>query len=233
MKKMFQGAIEGYLDCGLKCSYIDETTGARCFNTKDGHAKGHQAEDGSLLEAGDYEGGAFDSANFQDLMTKHITEFLQKLKQAEDDQKLVTARQVHRINIRQSSSLASSTLLKVSGSRTCFGCLFEAPEYRLPCDHFICEHCLRIFDQSTEENSYPSLVIHRDCFLCGDKNPAHWPFELRMRPPLGGLRVLSLDGGGVRGIIELVILKRLLSIIGLSMRTCNYFDLIVGTSAGK
>lgn len=69
--------------------------------------------------------------------------------------------------------------------------------------------------------------------MCAENNPSHWPFELRMKPPLGGLRILSLDGGGVRGIVELITLRRLLSATGLSLNICDLFDLIVGTSAGK
>ena len=45
-----------------------------------------------------------------------------------------------------------------------------------------------------------------------------------------GLRILSLDGGGVKGIIGVRLLARLEEELGLPLwRT---FDLIVGTSAG-
>ena len=58
------------------------------------------------------------------------------------------------------------------------------------------------------------------------------------------LRILSLDGGGVRGISSLYILKELMAQIArehraenpgaseLSPRPCDYFDLICGTSTG-
>ena len=57
-------------------------------------------------------------------------------------------------------------------------------------------------------------------------------------------RILSLDGGGVRGISSLYILKELMAKIArdhradnpgapdLSPRPCQYFDLICGTSTG-
>ncbi|KAF3272372.1 hypothetical protein TWF970_010094 [Orbilia oligospora] len=44
--------------------------------------------------------------------------------------------------------------------------------------------------------------------------------------------VLSLDGGGVRGIVELVILERLEDLIGLGLPIGTFFDLIIGTSTG-
>ena len=58
------------------------------------------------------------------------------------------------------------------------------------------------------------------------------------------VRILSLDGGGVRGISSLYILKELMAQIArehreenpdvpeLSPRPCEYFDLICGTSTG-
>jgi patatin-like phospholipase/acyl hydrolase len=51
-------------------------------------------------------------------------------------------------------------------------------------------------------------------------------------------RVLSLDGGGVRGLSSLLILKEIMAEIGRSAETqrdplpCEYFDLIGGTSTG-
>ena len=233
MKKMFLGAIEGYLDSGLACSFTDSETGVRCVNTKNGHAKGHQAANGTLFAAGEYEGGSFDSTHFQDLMMETIGQFLLQLKVVQDDERFETARQFHRDRIPRSSSWVSSVTSKLSGSKTCFGCLFRAPQYRLPCDHFLCDHCLRILDQSTEADAYPSLVIHRECYLCSANHASHWPLELRTRPGLGGVRILSLDGGGVRGVVELITLKRVLSATGLSLQVSDYFDLIVGTSAGE
>jgi hypothetical protein len=230
---MFQAAITGYLDTGLSCSYVDAVSGVRCINTKDGHAKGHQSKNGQLLADGEYQSGAFDSTDFQNRMKKAITDFLQQLDKCEEEQKGPIAKKIHRETINQQNSFSLSKLSKASSERTCFGCLFEAPEYKLPCGHFLCGYCISLFDQSTEEESYPSLVVHNECFLCSDNNPSFWPFRLGIRPPLSGVRVLSLDGGGVRGIIGLEIIKRLQKSVGLSIRPSAYFDLIVGTSAGK
>ncbi len=48
------------------------------------------------------------------------------------------------------------------------------------------------------------------------------------------LRLLSLDGGGVRGLSSLSILKKLMEIIdpGSPPKPCEYFDMIGGTSPG-
>jgi patatin-like phospholipase/acyl hydrolase len=49
-----------------------------------------------------------------------------------------------------------------------------------------------------------------------------------------GLRLLSLDGGGVRGISSLMILQRLMEAIDPKdpPKPCDCFDLIGGTSTG-
>ncbi|KAG9077252.1 hypothetical protein FS749_010876, partial [Ceratobasidium sp. UAMH 11750] len=50
--------------------------------------------------------------------------------------------------------------------------------------------------------------------------------------PLRPLRLLSLDGGGVRGVSSLRILKAIMDRISPGARPCEYFDLIAGTSTG-
>ena len=48
------------------------------------------------------------------------------------------------------------------------------------------------------------------------------------------LRLLALDGGGVRGLSSLMILERLMQIIDPDSppKPCDYFDMIGGTSTG-
>ncbi|KAK3935444.1 acyl transferase/acyl hydrolase/lysophospholipase [Diplogelasinospora grovesii] len=52
--------------------------------------------------------------------------------------------------------------------------------------------------------------------------------------PGSGLRVLALDGGGVRGLSSLMILKQLMSTVDPDSppKPCDYFDMIGGTSTG-
>ncbi|KAG8950942.1 hypothetical protein FRC04_007006 [Tulasnella sp. 424] len=46
------------------------------------------------------------------------------------------------------------------------------------------------------------------------------------------LRLLSLDGGGVRGIISLIILDQIMNEVAPGAKPCEWFDLIGGTSTG-
>ena len=55
---------------------------------------------------------------------------------------------------------------------------------------------------------------------------------------LGPKRILALDGGGLRGILTLGILRHVERVLDerhggdASFRLCHYFDLIAGTSTG-
>ena len=52
--------------------------------------------------------------------------------------------------------------------------------------------------------------------------------------PANALRLLSLDGGGVRGLSSLHILKHVMETINPDEppKPCDYFDMIGGTSTG-
>ncbi|EXL47748.1 hypothetical protein FOCG_11897 [Fusarium oxysporum f. sp. radicis-lycopersici 26381] len=52
--------------------------------------------------------------------------------------------------------------------------------------------------------------------------------------PDNDIRLLALDGGGVRGLSSLIILQNLILTIDpdSSPKPCNYFDIIGGTSTG-
>jgi uncharacterized protein len=70
----------------------------------------------------------------------------------------------------------------------------------------------------------------------GDYNNRDWHLETRVGE---GKRILSLDGGGVRGLITLGILQRIEETLAPrypgkreDFRLCHYFDLIAGTSTG-
>jgi uncharacterized protein len=69
-----------------------------------------------------------------------------------------------------------------------------------------------------------------------DYNSRDWHLERRAGE---GKRILSLDGGGVRGLITLGILQRIEETLAPrypgkreDFRLCHYFDLIAGTSTG-
>ena len=71
------------------------------------------------------------------------------------------------------------------------------------------------------------------CVLCFTPWPEKPPQRIRLKPKYAGVRVLTLDGGGIRGIVELAILAQIERRVGLGVPVRDLFDLIVGTSTGK
>ena len=62
-------------------------------------------------------------------------------------------------------------------------------------------------------------------------------FEQHLDPKEGPKRILSLDGGGLRGMMTLQVLKKIETLLqdrfgDRNMLLCDYFDLIAGTSTG-
>jgi hypothetical protein len=62
-------------------------------------------------------------------------------------------------------------------------------------------------------------------------------FEQHLDPKQGPKRILSLDGGGLRGMMTVQVLRKIEKLLqdrfgDSHMRLCDYFDLIAGTSTG-
>lgn len=51
-------------------------------------------------------------------------------------------------------------------------------------------------------------------------------------PPQQIRKILTLDGGGVRGLSSLLILREIMEDVGQEAKPCEHFDLIGGTSTG-
>jgi hypothetical protein len=78
----------------------------------------------------------------------------------------------------------------------------------------------------------------KDCILCGEPAPTSQeqaPYTIAVKPRCAGVRLLALDGGGVRGIVEILVLRAIQEEINLKVDIPirAFFDLIVGTSTGK
>lgn len=108
---------------------------------------------------------------------------------------------------------------------TCIYCLRRRPEHILSCGHAICDICLRIFGQPISPRGY-QFVLHR-CILCSSGT-----ITAGFKPPTAGIRILSIDGGGVRGVVPLTFLELLQKTIGPQPPLQDLFDLAFGTSSG-
>jgi hypothetical protein len=117
----------------------------------------------------------------------------------------------------------------IRSNKTCLGCLQQVPENVLQCGHAYCILCVQELGAVSTE--YESAWIMGHCSLCWEnQSNSHL---VRVKPKCAGARILTLDGGGVRGIIELALVKSLSDTTGLGIHFRDFFDLIIGTSTGK
>ena len=228
----------------LTCAYRDPLTGARCLNTRSGHEGGHQLDRGpsntTLIRPGMFEFGDYTPGEFVRAIEKSTREFTSSCNQfASTGDRKVWAMQRHKETLQTAPrpdfwATASDRDRPYVDNLPCIPCLFRRPEYRMPCGHYLCHVCIEQL-QDPQLSAEPSAVaMHWSCPICGMNEPEDaWPVVIQQVPPLAGIRILSLDGGGVRGILEVLILQRLEKTIGLEIPIRHFFDLIVGTSAGK
>jgi len=110
---------------------------------------------------------------------------------------------------------------------SCATCLINQWDSLLPCgQHGMCHTCLR----QCEGYCYNACTVAlRKCQVC-DCEFDEWKAQLVPSSARGS--ILALDGGGVRGLIQLEILSCIENEIGLGLPLMRFFDLIVGSSIG-
>ncbi len=111
-------------------------------------------------------------------------------------------------------------------NQTCLPCLRRKPEHVLSCGHSVCDTCVRIFGRpvSGSECTYEL----GSCLLCS----SGW-LTVALKPPTAGVRILSIGGGGIRGVVPLEFLGILQNIVGPNCPVRDQFDLAFGTSSGE
>jgi hypothetical protein len=90
-----------------------------------------------------------------------------------------------------------------------------------------CEECCIDLGQSFDRD--PNLYEFYHCPLCRHECNV----RIRVKPATAGVRVLSIDGGGIRAVVPLQFLLALERAIGLDMPVQEHFDFSYGTSSGK
>ncbi len=117
---------------------------------------------------------------------------------------------------------------QIHTNRTCLCCLLRSPEKRLICGHTLCNTCIRTFGSRSRDAKYRFTLDA--CLLC--QLDVNRTFDLL--PPTAGIRVLTIDGGGVRGMVPLVVLRQIeMAFLKLSVSLIDMFDLVCGSSAGS
>lgn len=139
------------------------------------------------------------------------------------DLELVTSIEQHRKTLGTHSSLWRT----LKSCKTCLICLRRGPEHVLSCDHAVCEVCVIYFGLRV----HPGWGQWRmpACVLCGTTAS----LMVNVKPTTAGARILSIDGGGVRGVIPLEYLKLLQDHLGPHLDIQDLFDVAFGTSSGS
>ena len=109
---------------------------------------------------------------------------------------------------------------------TCLWCLIQPSERTLRCGHSICEECLNQY-YAPGRGVYTYIVDR--CLVCGIDTAA----VLKVKGPTVMPSLLGFDGGGVRGIITLILAKRLEDALDVPYPFWEFFHSVVGTSVGR
>ncbi|KAK9426461.1 hypothetical protein SUNI508_02902 [Seiridium unicorne] len=207
----------------------------RCCNVKIGHnPKGHQNSRGAIIGHGSYQ-SSFDATTFGGEWSHLIRENLLKLQNSVFElgqtlpgrTELQVAGLIHRERINEfykSLGSASNFVSHVA----CFSCLRELPECALPCGHILCLPCIKTYGKKTSKTT---IEITR-CPLHVQDVIADPPCIIPVKPARAGVRILCLDGGGVRSIVELQVLKAIKKVLGPKLPLQLFFDLIIGSGTG-
>lgn len=193
-----RSAVSNFAKSHWPCEYVKPEGGLRCINVSTGHSKGHQAADGRIIAAGEFETHISSEDlqhEFDNTVYYRLRELLTKLQilTGHDGNRLGVAKRIHQEDTMNSfwSSLKGNDDRHFHSHSACFCCLFEVPEHPLPCGHVICTSCANIF---SDIDGSPTLLKILECPLCtGGPKQTH-PYTISLKPKTAGSRILTLDG---------------------------------------
>ncbi|RYP24694.1 hypothetical protein DL765_000421 [Monosporascus sp. GIB2] len=230
-------AFDVFCESWLPCTY--QRRGVQCYNFKSTHGqKGHQGADGKIFGVGSFQSDFNHSEFFEEWMQR-IEEQLQYLdNQLSSQTQEYPTRKAAAANIHQGrmNELLSSGVHDVSDFASHQVCLFclrhNMPEYPLPCGHVLCKACLETFSDGGGDWDTVRRLISCPFHSTRQGSTGQEFFRVHVKPPHAGLRILCLDGGGIRGIIQLAILRAIEKEFKGNLMIQWFFDLVVGTSTG-
>ncbi|CAM1500480.1 Fc.00g096420.m01.CDS01 [Cosmosporella sp. VM-42] len=238
-----QKAFNEFYNYKLRCSY--RKGNYHCVNVKMSHEKGHQAEKGLIFARGPFD-PKFLPEDFCSTWINEIHGKIEALDQglAGRDEKVLMP-SLHKdvmagFYTQSTSSMTNGSVSELKSYATCICCAQRIPEIPLPCGHILCKTCIQAYGEDMGQG-----WVDMHCCPLHPKE-TRWDIQgksahIRFKPQEAGVRLLCLDGllaadlissGGVRGIVELVILRAIEKKLGDHVPIQNFFDLIVGTSTG-
>lgn len=233
-EKFFERAVGEYLSLHVRCAYSSSDGARRCNVVQARHSvKGHQDQRG-VIASGDFVhpfGVAFASQwtkQLKEAMSQLEIDFCYRRERAglsTSDRRIAWDLHLDSLNDFYGDIGAPATMIR--SHATCLCCLKEVPQLALPCGHVLCEQCARAFGRRGELSlSIECCPLHRA--------DSRWekPTKLKLKPPEAGACTLSLDDGGVRGVVQLEMLREIELALGNHVPVHKFFDLIVGAGTG-
>lgn len=237
-EKFFDWAMGEYLELHYPCSFISADGTRQCMLVKARHQpKGHQDETG-IIAAGDYQ-AAFDSsflpqwkAQLRAAIGNIHRDFQYELEQAShtmDSSTIPEERIALDLHIEYLNQFfeAVGPASSMCSHATCFCCLMDVPEHPLACGHVLCTACIKAYGKQSKSSVQVSCCpLHRES--------TNWakPTIIKFKPAGASVRILSLDGGGIRGIVQLEVLRAIERALGGHLPIQSFFDLMMGTGTG-
>lgn len=112
---------------------------------------------------------------------------------------------------------------RIKSNETCLCCLRRAPENTLSCGHAVCDSCVRNLGHET--SNFDCQYQIDACMLCQSGE-----LLIGLRPLTTGLRILSVDGGGTRGVIIVGFMEIFQKLLGKTWKIQDLLDSAYGTS---
>lgn len=214
------------------CSFVDRS-GRLCAGTRQGHGTEHQTVKGRMIGVGEYESN-FSAESYEPewicYLKTEINECQDEYRDSLDVEPLdISGRRIAcKLHLEQINDFFTDlgSALPFKSHASCFGCLVEIPRHPLPCGHVLCDKCVR--DHGNKGHNR----IQLDFCPLHKLTSFEFPWEISYKPEQAGVRILCLDGGGMRGIVELEVLRAIEDALGGKIPIQSFFDLIVGTSTG-
>ncbi|KAK8017030.1 FabD/lysophospholipase-like protein [Apiospora rasikravindrae] len=233
-------ALENFCDQHWPCEFVNPKTGVRCVNVRFGHtAKGHQSADGKVFATGEYQSKFSFENNAHEFRQKVYSCLTQLLQQLTTDYRLGTSEESAALTIHQNmvmrsffrrathNSSSNKSHATLTSHTACFCCLFGQAEHCLPCGHVLCTQCLQGYGEQRHVHGYRVFGCPMEEIDGGREEAC----TIYLKPASAGVRILTLDGGGIRGVVELEVLEQIEIALGGIPIQC-FFDLVVGTSTG-
>jgi len=133
MEGICRDSLKKFKRTDQKCSYLNEKSGSRCVNTKEGHSKGHQDARGNFLANGPFDHGDFTSREFLAAIKFEVHCILHEPKMVPLDLTGFLVQQQQDLLRARGTQKPFPHSRNPQPGHDCPLCIFGRPKYALPC----------------------------------------------------------------------------------------------------